>query len=726
MSVSSNPVEPLAKSEPPQTLREHTKQVWQAAEVMLHALQPHLPADLPNQLRHAVQLHDVGKVADGFQRQLLEGHRWDCRHEALSAAIALALGMRETVCAAILTHHRSLNHDAMQTFGRDGSEAVWQQHGHKQWRKFLQELSPNWQWLNRFLNELGYSPLPESPLDLPDLRGLFRRYRQVDTLDRKEWCELLLLRGLLMAADHLASGHGSVPPSLPAPRWAVGSWRPFQQRLGEQCGHTLLEAPTGSGKTEAALRWALHNRQAEERIFYVLPTQASINAMTQRLRNIFGEQQVAPLHHRVLRQEFQNYFEQEEDYSKAAQAARSRTDLYQQFYSPIKVLTPFQIVKHLFAVKFFEIGLAEMVGATFIFDEIHAYDARVQALIVGTIRYLNQHFNTKVCFMSATFPRFLKERLLQAAPGAVLIRPSSEIERAQLFRPRHRLQMRSEPLEAAIPSIRHDVERGQRVLVICNRVGQAQTLYQSLREAVPDSLLLHSRFTQRDRHRIERELMQGNAPLLVATQVVEVSLDLSFDTCYTEIAPVDDLLQRFGRVNRYHEHDQPVPVHVCTEYDPEKVKEVYPLERLQSTLQSAPHNQPLTPELEREWIEQVYADGFHPKERKIYEETAQGLQEVLQALCPLYEGKYAVDFDYLFDSVEVVPACCQDEYVRLTTEKRSLQAQELFVTLRYGTLQGLRRQNLVDPLGDTYVVRCRYDPHLGLLTEPEEPGGWIL
>jgi CRISPR-associated endonuclease/helicase Cas3 len=100
---------------------------------------------------------------------------------------------------------------------------------------------------------------------------------------------------------------------------------------------------------------------------------------------------------------------------------------------------------------------------------------------------------------------------------------------------------------------------GEKVLVICNTVQGAQLRYKELRELFPTvkMLLLHSRFKRGDRAKREQRLEdEFNSPkipgpcLVVSTQVVEVSLDISFDRMITEAAPLDALVQRFGRVNR--------------------------------------------------------------------------------------------------------------------------------------------------------------------------------
>ena len=115
---------------------------------------------------------------------------------------------------------------------------------------------------------------------------------------------------------------------------------------------------------------------------------------------------------------------------------------------------------------------------------------------------------------------------------------------------------------AAIPTIEGRLNDGDSVMVVCNTVKQAQDVFQELQHVTDNAKLLHSRFILRDRERIEGELKDAN--LLVGTQAVEVSLDIDFDCLFTEPAPIDALIQRFGRINRKGKKGI-CDVHICQE-----------------------------------------------------------------------------------------------------------------------------------------------------------------
>ena len=115
---------------------------------------------------------------------------------------------------------------------------------------------------------------------------------------------------------------------------------------------------------------------------------------------------------------------------------------------------------------------------------------------------------------------------------------------------------------------------GEKVLIVFNTIKRAQAEFERLTRIFDDvpAMLLHSRFRRRDRVALEKALMQDFNPdgkarpcFVISTQVVEVSLDISFDRMITEAAPIDALIQRFGRINRVRIANPVLkPVHILT------------------------------------------------------------------------------------------------------------------------------------------------------------------
>lgn len=743
--------EPLAKSgDVAVTLREHLHQVADYARMVADAYREHwkilLGEEIAEKVRRALLLaaltHDLGKAAEGFQRALQERKfHWEFRHEVLSASLLLSTMKDDEViewaATAVLTHHRDLN-DAqlVQDCGvvpLPLPDIVRQ--ADEKFRSKVYELQKNWHWLQQFwqshpvLCDLKF-PEVSGSISTP-AKFLERQKRAISELscltDRKSLV-LLLTRGWLMASDHAVSaGVYQFLSRVPEPQ--LPPLRPFQRNVGNHKGNAFLEAPTGSGKTNAAIAWALNNRKGGERIFYLLPYQASIEAMADTLEQLFGKENVAVLHARALDYAFRQHFEQTGEYESAAEQAKAEAELNRLAHKPIKVATPFQLLKWLFGIPRFEIGVSEMVGGLFIFDEIHAYDAHVVALIAEMVQLLKQ-LGGRFLFMSATFPPFLKA-LLQEALGEEVAtfglegNESDEWTQKFLQQVRHILRWHDKPLEEMLPAIVEAIQQGKKVLIVANRVAQAQEIYRQLRGQFQGVHLLHSRFTRRDRVSKEQTIidaLRGRrkdvlVQALVATQVVEVSLDVSFDTIFTEVAPVDDLLQRFGRVNRYGEHPKGVEVHVACQFDRERLIRVYDEERLKRTIEVTPEDgTALTVEVAAEWVRQVYSDGWTNKERKRYEQARSSFQYVLSALRPMFrfsEGEE--EFYGLFQSVEVLPSRLYAEYDEHLKEKRYLLANQLLVSIPLGTFHMLNNAGLLTRQSSTLIANVTYDDELGLL-----------
>ena len=739
---------PLAKTarEGGIPLEQHLREVAAYAWAFLRAyrvhwerlLAPEEAERLEQALIRAALAHDWGKAATGFQQALQGGRPWEFRHEVLSAALMQALGDGEDfwtslALIAVLTHHRPVEdpqllrdagHSALPDLDAEVSDLF---------RTRAQEMEAFWEWLRDFIASepsLRACNLPPSPENLSPPHGILAQWRErIASLslwgEEKEPLLLVALRGGLMAADHAVSA-GVQHFATEIPRPSFPPLRRFQQKVGSHRGDAFLEAPTGSGKTIAALQWALTNREGGERIFYLLPYQASIEAMARTLRPWFEAENVAVLHARAMDYAFREYFEATGEYRAAYERARAEVNVHRLVHRPLKVATPFQILKWLFGVPRFEIGLSEMVGGLFIFDEIHTYDAHTTALIGEMVRVLKR-LGGRCLFMSATFPSFLRALLTEAladSPQSFRLEACEPWARRFLQQARHHLRWRDNTLEEMVPEILAAAREGKRVLVVANRVAQAQELYQALRAEGEGVHLLHGRFTRRDRTEKESRILrilrrESEEPLsvLVATQVVEVSLDVSFDLCFTEIAPVDDLLQRFGRVNRYGEHREGVEVHVATKYDEERVRWVYDLERLTCTLQEAPEdNTALTVPTMQCWVERVYREGWTARERERFEQVRATFSEVLESLRPLiHHEEGAEEFRGLFQSVEVLPSGLYDTFHEHWENREYLLATQLLVPIPWGWFHALQYQGRLARLERerVWLAEGEYDPEVG-------------
>lgn len=717
----------------------------------------------------AAFLHDWGKAAHGFQKALRGGPPWGHRHEVLSLAfldwIAPALGEDEAtwVAAAIATHHKdaveldilypdglSPEDDPLTELAQELEWPVVQ----ALWR-WLWDVGPIW-FAASPLAPLGFRPIPQTQdpdramrqvlaegrdriqMWLRRVKGFVERLHSEN--DPLPLLQGILTRGTLIQADHIASAleRAAHASSLPRIQWTTDSvlrqagltaesLYEHQERALDTRGSALLVAPTGSGKTEAALLWAA--RQARPRLFYALPYQASMNAMYDRLRAIFGEA-IGLLHGRSALALYQRLMDQNYTPKEATRLARWAHNLAMLHFHPVKVFSPYQMLKATYQLKGYEAMLADYAQAAFVFDEIHAYEPRRLALILETVRYLQERLDAQFLVMSATMPRTVRQRLAEALPGVQSIRASDPLYRRFA---RHQLHILEGHLlaEEVLDRILEAFQEQALVLVTCNTVGRAQEVYRALRERVPSErrrnlLLLHGRFHGVDRQDKERRIQRAahlesvdrQPILLVATQVVEVSLNLDLDVLFSEPAPLEALIQRFGRVNRGRRMES-APVYVCTE--PDDGQGVYDSALVQAslTLLAREANGRIMDEARvQDWLDEVYTGPILKQWECEFDRTAEEFRTAfLETLRPFTSDPTLEEaFHRLFDGLEVLPLSLEEEYRRLR-RCRPLEADQLLVPISWGRWHQLRQEGRIWTERGKWpqVVDALYSPEFGLV-----------
>ncbi|HOW31786.1 MAG TPA: CRISPR-associated helicase Cas3', partial [Bacteroidales bacterium] len=221
----------------------------------------------------------------------------------------------------------------------------------------------------------------------------------------------------------------------------------------------------------------------------------------------------------------------------------------------VKVLTPHQLAALVFGTKGYEAMIVDLVGCDVILDEIHTYSETTQAIVLKIVEILSS-IGCRVHIGTATMPSVLYDRLVDILGGRECIyEVKLPDETLETFN-RHIIH-KTDSIESLNSIIDDAVRQKMKVLLVCNQVKRAQSLYTHLSERYPDieKMLVHSRFKRGTRSKLESDLRDKynnstEACIVVSTQVVEVSLDISFDLMITECAPVDALIQRFGRINR--------------------------------------------------------------------------------------------------------------------------------------------------------------------------------
>ncbi|RMH43582.1 MAG: CRISPR-associated helicase Cas3', partial [Gammaproteobacteria bacterium] len=499
-------------------------------------------------------LHDIGKASPVFQQRLeaKEKPRFPFRHELASLLFLPCFDekLHEPLIEMVVAHHKSIKNDPR----RKGILDLEEEH-----EDVFALHAKGWDdWAPKAVALLQACGVPLVAAEAPSLDSAEDAYYRVVAYCEKKVKQrgYAKWRGLLMAADHFASAlidqtSEYVPRTFRAPDLSFYERQhplyPLSLILtNDPRPHTIVVAPTGAGKTDFLLR------RCTGRVFYTLPFQASINAMYQRIRNDLLPSN-PELDIRILHGSSKVVVEGGKPVEQVLQPLVG---------SAVKVLTPHQLAGALFGVNGYEALLLDLQGCDVILDEVHTYTGVSQAIVVRIVELLRK-LDCRVHIGTATLPTCLYEELLSLLGSEHTFQVRLPADVLETFN-RHTVY-KPDP-EEIWAIVDQAIARREKVLVVCNRVQYAQEMYVQMREHSPDVdiLLLHSRFKRCDRTEKELLLMgmdeqkrpvhrfnTADGPcIVVSTQVVEVSLDISFDLMITDCAPIDALIQRFGRINR--------------------------------------------------------------------------------------------------------------------------------------------------------------------------------
>ncbi|MGV8049183.1 MAG: CRISPR-associated helicase Cas3' [Anaerolineaceae bacterium] len=354
----------------------------------------------------------------------------------------------------------------------------------------------------------------------------------------------------------------------------------------------ILEAPTGSGKTEAAFYLAdtAIQRDRKAGIYLAMPTQATSNQMYSRIRSFLAKRYLGDeinlhlVHGAAFLKDNSQAFTpssicSDEDQRDANIQShtwflpRKRTLL-----APFGVGTVDQTFLSVMKTRHFFLRLFGLSHKVLIFDEVHAYDTYMTAIFKDLLHWLHA-VGTSVIILSATLPVQTRQELLESYSGKETNLESVPFPRLSIVTDQQinvcsagevssrkvRLGWIGQEPEDIVKELKDRLQTGGCAAVICNRVNRAQEIFTILKQSFSDEqvelFLFHSRFPYLWRSDIETRVLgmfgkedlekRPKKAILVATQVIEQSLDLDFDLMVSDLAPIDLLVQRIGRLHRH-------------------------------------------------------------------------------------------------------------------------------------------------------------------------------
>jgi CRISPR-associated endonuclease/helicase Cas3 len=665
--------------------------------------------------------HDAGKISENFQLTIKNEVRDEnIRHELLSGVFLMFFDQtfqteKALFTAAIFSHHSPLN------------DEIFDRHENRK-LKLKTDLAN--QWFSFALKKANEHKALQKPFNTESLTGILeldtKDYVQVFIQDflsvnKQNWkqterAKYIPIKAILNICDWSASGDFNPNAGLiftlkkliEQLRIKINNpdaqFSNFQNQ-SLQPKNVIAIAPTGSGKTEASLIWA-SQKAPTEKVIYCLPTKVTSNSIYERMKDYFGNDACSVVHSSALLyrkkvdEEYKEYL-------------RDKT-----FFKNITVCTIDQILTQGFNLGYWEVKTFHCKNAWVVIDEIHLYDGYTLALILETIKYLRLNFGTRFYIMSATMPSKLKSQL-KTALGTNTI----EIADDQLLdESRNTFEVKNCTVQDNLAELIAAIQTKDKVLVVVNTVDQAIDLYHTLlkdKSSKHEYFCFHSRFIQKDRLVKEKQILarekSGKPIVVIATQVVEVSLDIDFDIMFTENAPIDAIIQRAGRVNRKRstKKDSKIIVHQHSEVSKDYV---YKMENvLENTFREfeLKHNQPITEREFLQMVDRVYAN-IDVEESESFKDGKKAYRTIQRDYFYIgdceRENEKAMTRE--MDSVSVVPVALIDDFTKTAHNDR--HEFELSVNReRYRKLKSAFQPT--EEIGFFKFIDGTYDEKVGLI-----------
>lgn len=559
----------LAKSNPRETIMEHTDKLLEAFELFKETY-PDIKNNNWNLLRLACIYHDLGKMNTKFQNKIAENINREAERKGYEEKVSLLedrLREIEEIPHGYLSNAfipvDYLNENFTEDEIRILYESIYYHHNREklEGNRKKELLIVIREDLVKYVNQFNYDKLVSSKIEInTDFRKKIKRRILTENtiLKEKEYAiasKFIITKGLLNKIDFAASSGVKVeikPGNLvnlteeSILPYKINELQVYMKENSEE--NLIIVASTGIGKTEGALLWIGDNKG-----LFTLPLRVSINSIYDRVvsKINYGKEKTALLHS-----------DSASEYRKREAGGvidKTYLDETKQLSYPLTICTLDQLISFIFKYEGFELKLATLSYSKIVIDEIQMYSPEMIAYLIIALRDIVK-MGGKFAIVTATFPPIFEHFMNYAGLTAGddykrCNEPFLKKENGTVML-RHKIKVYEENIN--IERIKGDY-KGKKVLIIVNTVNKAQELYSQLyndKDIKDNVFMFHSRFIKEDRAIKEEFIFEDGqlknkfSGIWITTQVVEASLDIDFDVLYTELSDISGLFQRMGRVFR--------------------------------------------------------------------------------------------------------------------------------------------------------------------------------
>lgn len=331
------------------------------------------------------------------------------------------------------------------------------------------------------------------------------------------------------------------------------------ERLLSEGKNVILSVPTGAGKTLASIMPYLYfryvgNQDFPQKMIYSLPLRALTNSIYSDVKDIL-----------------EHLADKDKQFASIAsiQTGEYSEDPYferEMVFSTIdQTLSNFLSFPLALSHSLANINAGAIIGSYMIFDEFHLLDTKLSmSTTIGLLQMLKSinRFCMMTATLSETFMSFLRQHLVNTEIVTLKDFPE-DVHKIQSLIP-----AKGKKMKKCVHVLNHVLDSREilnshhdKTLVICNRVEKAQKIYhelEALKQSTTELLCLHSRYFDSDRKKKEEKVKRyfgkhndKHDVILISTQVIEAGMDISCDTMFTELSPINSILQRAGRCARF-------------------------------------------------------------------------------------------------------------------------------------------------------------------------------